>query len=79
MKLTDEELEALSEKVAQKLSLTQQEWVDKKTAQQLLGLKKSSLAELRNKGVIVYAKVSQRHFMYSRQSIISYLESKTNV
>lgn len=52
----------------------QMEWVDAEAAMKFLGIKKSSLQNLRNEGLIRYSQPSRKVILYYKPSLIEYLE-----
>ena len=51
------------------------EWIDEKEALELLKLKRTSLWKLRSSGKILYSAISSKHLLYSRSSIMEFIEN----
>lgn len=49
-------------------------YVNAHEAMRLLGIRKSTLATLRNTGEIIYSQVTPKNLMYSRESINMFLD-----
>ncbi|ADR20236.1 hypothetical protein MATR_21480 [Marivirga tractuosa] len=52
------------------------EWVCSTEAMEILGIKKTKLADLRTKNKVEYSKVSGKNILYSRASLLKYIEEK---
>lgn len=52
----------------------QMEWVDGEAAMTFLGIKKSTLQNLRNEGLIRFSQPSRKVILYYKPSLIEYLE-----
>lgn len=50
------------------------EWVSSTEAMEILGIKKTKLADLRTKNKVEYSKVSEKNILYSRSSLLRYIE-----
>lgn len=50
------------------------EWVSSTEAMEILGIKKTKLADLRTKNKVEYSKVSEKNILYSRSSLLKYIQ-----
>ncbi len=55
-------------------SSQQMDWIDGEAAMTLLGIKKSTLQNLRNEGLIRFSQPSRKVILYYKPSLIEYLE-----
>lgn len=53
-------------------------WIGSKEAMGLLGIQSATFLKYRNEDLIVYSQLSDRHYLYNKPSIISFIESKAN-
>lgn len=79
--LSDEEtFLRLVEEISDRISSGEKElpeWIDEKSAMEILHIRsKTTLAKLRNSGAITYSAISSKHYLYSRTSILEFIESK---
>ena len=76
--LEDQAFYQLIKNVVAKLKLEgnneQIDWIDGEAAMTLLGIKKSTLQNLRNEGLIRFSQPSRKVILYFKPSLIEYLE-----
>jgi hypothetical protein len=76
MALVETVIERLSEKTAE--GAYQPDWISKEEALKTLNIRsKTTLAKLRDEGDIVFTRPKPKLILYSRSSILSYLEKHT--
>lgn len=76
--LHDEAFYKLIEEIIAKLKLDekshQMDWIDGESAMAFLGIKKSTLQNIRNEGLIRYSQPTRKVILYYKPSLIEYLE-----
>lgn len=78
--IEEEHLHELVKLIVQKIKKetpeAEEEYVSKKRAMEILGVKSSTLQSLRNAQSISFTRVGSRSFKYHLQSLYDYMESK---
>ena len=74
--LESEALKMLIKKLAIQISNEVQPWLDEKEAMELLRIKsKTTLMKFKNQGAIEFRKLSSKHILYNRQSILDFIDN----
>lgn len=77
--LESEALKVLIKQLAYELTNEVYPWVDEKEAMGILKIKsKTTLQKYREEGSIESRKISGKHILYRRQSILDFIEKKDN-
>lgn len=75
----DEIISQVINTVKAKMKTKPVDWIGEGEAMKLLGVSsKSTMFRFRTNNKIVYSKVTQKNLMYSKASVLRYLESKSN-
>lgn len=62
-----------------KMKTKPKDWIDEVEARELLGVSsKSTMQRFRDEDRIIYSTVTKKNIMYSRTSILRYMETKSN-
>ena len=69
-------LEQMYEKIKRDLEPEGLLWIKESEACEILGCGKTKIWQLRNKGLITYAKL-ERHVLYNRESLYEYINANT--
>jgi hypothetical protein len=66
--------------VKQEMKRQPEDWIDENETKAILGVSsKSTIQRFRTENRIRYAMVTNKNIMYSRKSILKYLETKSNM
>lgn len=77
--LESDALKALVKQLAFELTNESYPWIDEKEAMTMLRIaSKTTFQKYRDEGLIDHRKVTSKHILYRRQSILDFIENKTD-
>jgi len=75
----DEIINQVITTVKMKMKTKPVDWIDEAKAKELLGVSsKSTMQRFRDEDRIIYSTVTKKNIMYSKSSILRYMEGKSN-